>query len=359
MAKATNSFVTGKMNKDRDDRLLQANEYRNAMNAQVSRSEGANVGALENVLGNSLISDFRTLTGAGNIVSIGYCSDEINNRVFIFLTDNTSSNLLYNPAQKSYIIVYNALTESTTVLATGKFLNFSTAFPITGVNILEDLLYFTDNRNQPRVINVTLAATSQAYYTIEEQISVAKYNPYQSIELYKESSISNEYETTMYDVVSLYYPDGGLGNLNIDAATGQSNLQILKAGFQGDIVTSMGGGGGTAGVKVGRRNKTTGVITDTGLTVNSSSDQTTYWQVILSGSITGSLIDKDDEEIVFSFNPYYNPDYNGDKDYLRDRFVRFAYRFKFINGEYSIMLLLQVLHLLIYKTKKTLTEVRL
>ena len=342
MAKATNSFVTGKMNKDRDDRLLQANEYRNAMNAQVSRSEGANVGALENVLGNSLISDFRTITGAGNIVSIGYCSDEINNRVFIFLTDNTNPTPFYVNTQKSYIIVYNALTETTTVLATGKFLNFSTAFPITGVNILEDLLYFTDNRNQPRVINVTLAESNfvsenNQYYTIEEQISVAKYNPYQSIQLYKESSISNEYETTMYDVVSLYYPDGGLGNLNVDAAAGQSNLQILKEGFQGDIVTSMGGGGGTAGVKVGRRNKTTGVITDTGLTVNASSDQTTHWQVILSGSITGSLIDKDDEEIVFSFNPYYNPDYNGDKDYLRDRFVRFAYRFKFINGEYSIM----------------------
>ena len=342
MAKATNSFVTGKMNKDRDDRLLQANEYRNAMNAQVSRSEGANVGALENVLGNSLISDFRTITGAGNIVSIGYCSDEINNRVFIFLTDNTNPTPFYVNTQKSYIIVYNALTETTTVLATGKFLNFSTAFPITGVNILEDLLYFTDNRNQPRVINVTLGPSvgtqpNPTYYTIEEQISVAKYNPYQSIQLYKESSISNEYETTMYDVVSLYYPDGGLGNLNVDAAAGQSNLQILKEGFQGDIVTSMGGGGGTAGVKVGRRDKTTGVITDTGLTVNASSDQTTYWQVILSGSITGSLIDKDDEEIVFSFNPYYNPDYNGDKDYLRDRFVRFAYRFKFINGEYSIM----------------------
>jgi len=343
MAKATNSFVTGKMNKDRDDRLLQANEYRNAMNAQVSRSEGANVGALENVLGNSLISDFRTLTGGGNVFSIGYCSDEINNRVFVFLTDNTSSSLSYNTTQKNFIVVYNALTESSTVLVYGKFLNFSTSFPITAVNILEDLLYFTDNRNQPRVINVTLATSTvdssgvADYYAIEEQISVAKYNPYQSIQLYKESSISNEYETTMYDVVSLYYPDGGLGNLNVDAAVGQSNLQILKAGFQGDIVTSMGGQGGTAGVKVGRRNKSTGVITDTGLTVNFSNDQTTYWQVGLSGSITGSLIDKDDEEIVFSFNPYYNPDYNGDKDYLRDRFVRFAYRFKFVNGEYSIM----------------------
>jgi hypothetical protein len=179
MAKATNSFVTGKMNKDRDDRLLQANEYRNAMNAQVSRSEGANVGALENVLGNSLISDFRVLTGGGNVVSIGYCSDEINNRVFIFLTDNNNSTLSYNTAQKNSIVVYNTVTESSSILVSGAFLNFSTAFPITGVNILEDLLYFTDNKNQPRVINVILAESNfvsenDQYYNIEEQISVAK-----------------------------------------------------------------------------------------------------------------------------------------------------------------------------------------
>ena len=327
MAKATNSFVTGKMNKDRDDRLLQANEYRNAMNAQVSRSEGANVGALENVLGNSLISDFRALTTFSDIVSIGYCSDEINNRVFVFLTNNTSSNLSYNTTQKNFIVVYNALTESSTILVKGNFLNFSTAFPITGANILEDLLYFTDNRNQPRVINVTLAATSQSYYTIEEQISVAKYNPYQSIELYKESSISNEYETTMYDVVSLYYPNGGYGDLNADVLVNATTLLIKKEGFEGDICI---------GVTVGVRNKSTGVISDTGTTVSSSVSSAAYWTVAVVG---GNLpaISASTEEIVFSFNQYYNPDYNGDKDYLRDRFVRFAYRYKFIDGEYSIM----------------------
>lgn len=327
MAKATNSFVTGKMNKDRDDRLLQANEYRNAMNAQVSRSEGANVGALENVLGNSLISDFRTLTGAGNIVSIGYCSDEINNRVFIFLTNNTSSNLSYNTTQKNFIVVYNALTESSTILVKGNFLNFSTVFPITGVNILEDLLYFTDNRNQPRVINVTLAATSQSYYTIEEQISVAKYNPYQSIELYKESSISNEYETTMYDVVSLYYPNGGYGDLNADVTSGASTLLIKKEGFEGDICI---------GATIGVRDKSTGVISDTGRTIINSAPSSAYWTVTVTGG-TLPAISASTKEIVFSFNQYYNPDYNGDKDYLRDRFVRFAYRYKFIDGEYSIM----------------------
>jgi len=343
MAKATNSFVTGKMNKDRDDRLLQANEYRNAMNAQVSRSEGANVGALENVLGNSLASDFRTLTGANDLISIGYCTDEINSRVFVFLTNNTSSVLNYSlTSNKNYIIVYNALNDTPTVLVTGRFLNFSTKFPITGVNMLEDLLYFTDNRNQPRVINVQLAnpgsqpSNNPDYYTIEDQISVAKYNPYQSIELYKESSIANEYETTMYDVVSEFYPNGGLGSLKIDAAIGDNSVQVLKAGFIGDIVTSQGS---IAGVTVAKKNKDTGVITDTGLTVTTSSTTSSsavFWTVSFSGTLTFTLTAAT-EEIVFSFNPYYNADYNGDQDYLRDRFVRFAYRYKFIDGQYSIM----------------------
>ena len=351
MAKATNSFVTGKMNKDRDDRLLQANEYRNAMNAQVSRSEGANVGALENVLGNSLISDFRVLTGGGNVVSIGYCSDEINNRVFIFLTDNNNSTLSYNTAQKNSIVVYNTVTESSSILVSGAFLNFSTAFPITGVNILEDLLYFTDNKNQPRVINVILAESNfvsenDQYYNIEEQISVAKYNPYQSIQLYKESSISNEYETTMYDVVSLYYPNGGQGRLEDDAASGQNQIKILKSGFIGDIAVNATGTSATPGVTVAKRNISTGVIEYlvdsssnilTASSITSTSSSATFWTVTLNSPIAVSSIDKDDFEIIFSSNPYYNPDYNGDKDYLRDRFVRFAYRFKFIDGEYSIM----------------------
>jgi hypothetical protein len=44
------------MNKDLDDRLLSKGEYRNAQNVQVSRSEGEDVGALENILGNKLIT---------------------------------------------------------------------------------------------------------------------------------------------------------------------------------------------------------------------------------------------------------------------------------------------------------------
>ena len=179
MAKVTNNFIKGRMNKDLDDRLLPRDEYRNAVNAQVSRSEGPNVGALENVLGNIRVADLRDLAGEDDLFAIGYCTDEINSRVFIFLASNTAD--AYNTNSTSWIMQYNALTESSSILVKGAFLNFSTLFPITGVNILEDLLFWTDNRNQPRVINVSLAnpnnSTNPAYYTTEDQISVAKYNP--------------------------------------------------------------------------------------------------------------------------------------------------------------------------------------
>ena len=71
---------------------------------------------------------------------------------------------------------------------------------IIGINIVEELLFWTDNRNQPRKININLATSPSigaintpsgpTYYTQEHQISVAKYNPYQSIELYRESDLA-------------------------------------------------------------------------------------------------------------------------------------------------------------------------
>ena len=52
MAKVQNTFLKSKMNKDLDARLLPDGEYRDARNAQISKSEGSDVGALENILGN-------------------------------------------------------------------------------------------------------------------------------------------------------------------------------------------------------------------------------------------------------------------------------------------------------------------
>ena len=333
MAKITNNFVKGKMNKDLDDRLIPQGEYRNAINAQVSRSEGPNVGALENVLGNVLSADFRELTNNDNLFSIGYCTDEINNRVFLFLTDNTGSAYKRSAGsgKTSYIVMYDANSNAASILVSGDFLNFSTLFPITGVNILEDLLFFTDNRNQPRVINVSLAnpnnSAAPTYYTTEDQISVAKYNPYQPIELYRPASnTATDYETSMYDVVSKYYPDGGEGVTTQNYSSTGTQIRIARAGYKGDLPY----GATIAYIKDGEfieTGQTVASVTGTNntyFTVNTQTQSPTY--TINTGTT-----------VIFNYNPYYEIDYNGDSDYLEELFVRFAYRYKFENGEYSII----------------------
>ena len=150
MAEAKNSFIKSKMNKDLDARLLPNGEYREGINIQVSKSEGADVGALENVLGNQVLVDLKTLSGYNcNLTTIGLYTDEVNNNIYIFLTDynQTNSNdynlqaLNYSPSANNYIYVHNISSKITTELVKGAFLNFSTTHPILSVNLLEGILF--------------------------------------------------------------------------------------------------------------------------------------------------------------------------------------------------------------------------
>ena len=173
MAEIKNSFLKSKMNKDLDDRLIPNGEYRDAQNISVGKSEDSDIGALENVLGNKLIS--ATSLGIAGLEIIGHFEDDNNNIIYLFLTNNTQ-HFIYEYKNSNY----NKLVE-------GSFLNFNKANPITGVNLVENLLFFTDNLNQPRKINITKPL---GYYTQEHQISVAKYNPYDPIQLLKSVQVT-------------------------------------------------------------------------------------------------------------------------------------------------------------------------
>ncbi len=69
MAEIKNNFIKSKMNKDLDARLVPVGEYRNAVNAQISRSEGEGVGTLENILGNEVVATIEA--SLPNLVCIG------------------------------------------------------------------------------------------------------------------------------------------------------------------------------------------------------------------------------------------------------------------------------------------------
>ena len=52
MPELKRNFLKGRMNKDLDERLISDGEYRDALNIQVSTSEGSNVGTAQNIKGN-------------------------------------------------------------------------------------------------------------------------------------------------------------------------------------------------------------------------------------------------------------------------------------------------------------------
>src|SRR6056300_1185514 len=206
MPEVKNAFLKAKMNKDLDSRLIPSGEYRNAVNAQINHSESGDAGTLQNILGNQLKYTFES--GVSNLTSIVYYISEVDNSIYVFLTDNYDQLGAYTPSgtgSNHFIYEYridNSGNTNVYKLVEGTFLNFSANNPIFGINIIEDLLFWTDNRNQPRKINIKRAREDENYYQTEDQISVAKYNPYKAIELYQESTEApGEYETTMKDVV--------------------------------------------------------------------------------------------------------------------------------------------------------------
>ena len=349
MAEARNNFLGSKMNKDLEQRLVPNNEYRNAENVMISRSDGDDVGSLENVLGNNLVSTFGLSAENNQLTNkvkvIGKLMDVANNRIYAFLTDYTDSssdqlsNFAYSTA-KCYICVYDITNNQGTILVEGYWLNFAQGNPIIGVNLINGLLFFTDNRNQPRKINVDKALNNpgpNGYYTCEDQISVAKYYPRES-PLFINLQIINSVKSsgggtpgpayTVNQVLYLYPPIPPTGTItlakiivtSVDATTGA----ILTYRF-----LDLGNNYGLLGPGVFACNTASsqlGPVVGTAL-INITIGENSGLQ-----DRTSPLLPDD-----VSDNPFYDPSYDGDKDFLKDKFVKFAWRMKFDDNEYSLI----------------------
>jgi hypothetical protein len=161
MPSINNFFTAGIMNKDLDERLVPSGTYRDALNITVENSTGANSGAVHNSLGNNLISnlsdvidDYDPLTS--NARTIGAVVYEQTQLIYWLVSaDNFDAILEYN----GVIGVTTAVLVSTT----GQ-LNFSKEYIVTGINYINGFLYWTDDLNPPRKINISRAKT----YTVDD-----------------------------------------------------------------------------------------------------------------------------------------------------------------------------------------------
>jgi len=383
MAEVKNSFLSSKMNKDLDDRLVPNNEYRDALNVLVGKSEGSDVGVLQSISGNELV-------GSSNnyfLTCIGRIADNVNNRIIEFLTNyedpapsaitrvpndfvtkrgaaNTIGGTVlvlqswdlsiikvgqtlrfteysaYYPYERVYTInqimpdintvfvsepwdlvissytpifigysmeinMYSTTSSVVTTLTSGSFLNFAinNAFTITGVNILEELLFWTDNRNQPRKLNINTALQNSAYYNSEDKISVAKYSPFEPITLFNKVNVTSTSATAS---------SSGYTTFNVSL----TDMALLGVGFQ--LISNNYDIGDYIIINKITNNGSDATITLTNTATFSTGTVLTFYGQSMTNQTT-------------------NPNWNGDSSFLRDKYIRFSYRYKFDDGEYSLM----------------------
>ena len=153
------NFTKGVMNKDLDDRLLPDGVYRHALNISIPSSDDNNAGTVPNHLGNTENLDVNTLlttegfTSQGdNIFPIGSLSDTKNNVIYWVMTSTTYDMIVsYHQSEAGVVTGRLVLVET---ISTG-IMGFNRQNLVTGINLIENLLFFTDGLNPPRRIDVT------------------------------------------------------------------------------------------------------------------------------------------------------------------------------------------------------------
>jgi len=416
MAEIKNTFLKGKMNQDLDSRILPNGEYREARNLSISRSEGSTVGEFENVLGNTGVSSLSLLTPpapAGTEI-IGQYIDENSSMAYFMATDwNPGDETRAPGTAKCYIVSVDlSATNAPTLLVEGSFLNFNQSFRITGINLIENQLFWTDNLNQPRKINITQASVPANFphYTNEDQISVAKYAPFEPILVMDRVQTSINGLVTASATIVVDNTNGEYAKINVgdiitdrNKITGQQITELVAVIGKPDVTNTLtlskavtitdttlvdfsrpsmtnknslfmsnhssgsveinpvpANSGdtnpltatytidpsnptdldflynGNNGIpKIGDLVSGQGISLDTRVTEVTVVDNGGGQSITVKLDKTTTIFTND--VISISDNPDYDAYWQGDDNFLEDKFVRFSYRFKFEDNEYSLM----------------------
>ena len=333
MPELKRQFGQGKMNKDLDERLVPDGEYRDALNIQVATSEGSDAGAIENILGNKLPYSASISSNIGtNPKCIGSIRHDKTECIYWFVAaDNKACVIEYD--QKTNIV--------TPVLVDGPYstvgdseLYFDKDYLITGIDIVDDLLFWTDNFSEPKKINISKfkTLTNNTWTTTqidgndfqEHHITLIKKAPLKPPVLTMDKSARGGIVETTLSQTNFTYADAG-GDI-VPLPTGQitdgagnvvqSSQLTFNTDLNGEIndklkLTKLDG--------TDNENEVRLVITNT-----YSSNPRKYEVSIDSISEDISTGSQDWKvEIVLP------------KPMFEMKFPKFAYRYKYADGEYS------------------------
>jgi len=202
MPNLNHRFSLGRMNKDLDERLVPNGEYRDALNIEVATSDTSDMGTVQTVMGNlnmSLITIDPNNTG--EFYCVGSVVNEQHDKIYWMLAGRTSD----------IIAEYDYKTQTTTPVVvdlfpagtipgneSGRVLNFDRAFTITGINIIENMLFWTDNYSEPKRIHIDRCKLGTSDFTSQTQLYVRDISTNNaSIDYYPKGNLTHEHITVI------------------------------------------------------------------------------------------------------------------------------------------------------------------
>jgi len=168
---------------DQDERLTPPTAFIDALNITVDTNEDGNAGVVKKIKGNAVVANgySGSLSYASETIEVqGTCRDPERGRTYLFVRCATDAN-------KHAILQYADSNNTLTLLLKGSVLDFQANNAVCssvvngyfrGAGSVNSILYFTDDYNEPRKINVdqvgeyTSAAISTA--DLKKKLAVIK-----------------------------------------------------------------------------------------------------------------------------------------------------------------------------------------
>lgn len=158
MGNLRRTFVSGKIEKDTDERLLEDGQYRHAENILILESEGSDLGAIQNSLSNRLLTN---LNLGSNPVTLGTSSDETNKKLYWAVVSDTGCFFIEYDVINAVAV---KVLEDTRPVA-NRVLNWKENFLITAISkvvtssVEKDLMIINDDNIEPLCFNIERAKT--------------------------------------------------------------------------------------------------------------------------------------------------------------------------------------------------------
>jgi hypothetical protein len=427
MAELKRNFLKAKMNKDSDERVIPPGEYRDALNVQIQTSSTGDVGSLQNIKGNTKITN---VVGAGTYptphaddICVGIVSHPSTDKIYYFINSGGGD------VKKDYILQYDpianlityvfvdiysvkktglsgtaatfpvdaaeaktirpgmifeagnttykvtkvdpsgtptvtldaaALLPDPLVLTHRRTLNFPEKL-ITGINILDDNLFWTDNATEPKRINITrsIRGTGGAS-AVPATLPLGDNANYHTRFIRVTPGTSSDLEMITYENGGTFPRFMALKDITVirkpplqalkvsafntveeraDPVSGIVNATIIWAGLYpvGSVITGL-----TFTFPVDFRDGDIVSFTALSGTTTASGSYDIKLEVLPTVSTFEGAFDSGYEFKVLTISADLIPTINDwtiklvtREAFLDDKFVRFSHRYKYQDGEYS------------------------